>query len=125
MAIVAGASIIVMVMMANVCLFLIRAGQFDRICSEVARRCAYSDSTYSAQQGIEEAMGFSGSSWFSLQGQSSESGGICATRTVTFEMQYRPLFGPIRIGSLAIDTPTLQRTKTFSVPVIGSPSSSP
>ena len=118
MAVVAGACVIVMIMMANVCLFLIRAGQFDRISAEVARECAYRDTSYSAQAGIEEAMGLSSGSRFTLFGEES-AGGVCTNKQVTFILEYRPLFDSITIGSLSIRTPTFQRTKSYAVPAIG------
>jgi hypothetical protein len=121
MAIVAGACVVVMIIMSNVCLFLIRAGQFDRISAEVARSCAYNDAP-SAQSGIEQAMGLTDGSMFVVTGSQS-GGGLCGTKTVSFQMTFRPLIPDISIGPLAIHTPTFQRTKTYAVPSIGYESS--
>ena len=124
MAIVAGACVVVMVIMSNVCLFLIRAGQFDRISAEVARACAYGDAA-SPQSGIDEAMGLSSASRFTLTGSSDGGGGVCTTKTITFELTYRPLIPSLSIGRLSIVTPTFHRTKSYVVPVIGYQESTP
>ncbi|MCL2818803.1 MAG: hypothetical protein FWD41_03665 [Actinomycetia bacterium] len=118
MAIVAGACIVVMVIMSNVCLFLIRAGQFDRISAEVARSCAYAEAPYSAQEGIEHAMGLVPGGAFSIQGTAS-GGGPLATQVINFELEYHPFIEHITIGQLSISTPTFRRSKTYAVPSIG------
>jgi len=118
-AIVAGVCVIVIVMMANICLFLIRAVQFDGIAGEVARTCAYADAPWSAQEGIEYAMGLSGSSGgFRVTGTES-GGGVCQSKTISFELQYQPFVSRIGIGNVSLETPVLRRSKTFAVPSIG------
>jgi len=118
MAVVAGACVIVMIIMSNVCLFLIRAGQFDRVAGEVARGCAYADTTYSAQEGIERAMALSGNGRFSVSATES-GGGVCGTKTVILRLEFQPLVSGISIGRLSINTPAFRREKTYAVPTIG------
>ena|GEM_PF-1658167 len=119
MAIIAGACVIVIIIMANVCLYLIRVAQFDRISGEVARSCAYADAPWSAQEGIVQAMGLTKDGGrFQVSGSESR-GGVCGTNTVQFELEYQPFVSEIGIGNLAIKTPVFKRVKTYAVPSIG------
>jgi hypothetical protein len=118
MAVFAGVSVVIIIIMANICLFVVRAAQFDRISGEVARSCAYRDAAWSADEGIKQAMGLdNGNARFYVG--ASESGSSWGLKTITFELVYQPLFPSIRIGSLSFDTPTLKRTKSYAVPTIG------
>jgi len=118
LAVVAAACVIVIIIMSNVCLFLIRAAQFDRVCGEVARSCAYADAEFRAQEGIDRAMDLSQQSQFSVSGTES-GGGVGGTKIVSFELVYQPLIPGVSIGRFSAQTPTFRRTKTFAVPAIG------
>jgi hypothetical protein len=114
LAVVAGACAVVIIIAANVCLFLIRAAQFDRITGEVARSCVYADAPWSAQEGIERSMGFDQATNGQFQVRATQGDGI-----ITFELVYRPFLARIAIGSLSITTPEFKRTKAFAIPSVG------
>ncbi|MCL2025083.1 MAG: hypothetical protein FWG78_04855 [Coriobacteriia bacterium] len=123
MAVVAGVCVVVMVVMSNICLYLVRAAQFERISGEVAR--SLSVPGRSAQEEIERAMGLSAdgaisrSQQFRVTGSQGADGGVCGSKTVTFELEYQPLISHIGVGRLSVTTPVLRRTKSYQVPTLG------
>lgn len=119
MAIISGACAVVMIVMANICLFIVQVAQFDRITGEVARNCVYAKDVWSAQEGVERGMGLEKGGDGRVEVFASESGNSLGMKTVTFELKYRPLISHIGIGRLSVTTPVLRRTKTFAVPSIG------
>jgi len=120
MAVVAGTCVVVIIAMTNICLYLIRVAQFDRISAEVARSCAYANSPLSPQEGIVQAMGLAqGDGRFGIRATESGGGGICGTKTIRFELTYQPFVSEIGVGALSVRTPVFTRTKTYAVPCIG------
>lgn len=122
-AIVAGASVVVMVVVSVILTFLVTVASFDSACGEVAR--SLSDETENissvAQTRIERALGFqSGSNgMFHLSSRwARQSSSIDSRGVVTFVLKFQPFVSSIGVGRLKVDIPAFVRQRSYSVVLV-------